>query len=54
MSEGDIKETMSTFIVEMEQDEDPRISILEAEKAAIEATLSDVSIIDNNGNSQIQ
>ncbi|OQR70438.1 hypothetical protein BIW11_11640 [Tropilaelaps mercedesae] len=43
MSEGEIKETMTTFIVEMEQDEDPRIALLESEKAAIEVTLVDVS-----------
>lgn len=44
MSEGEIKDTMKTFIVEMEQEEDPRITALESEKNAVEASLAEVSL----------
>lgn len=42
MTEGEIKDTMSTIIVEMEQTEDPRITALEGEKSALEASLAEV------------
>ena len=42
MSENDIKDQMATFIVEMEQADDPRIQVLENEKEALEQTLEEV------------
>ena len=43
MNEKDIKDHMATFIVEMEQTEDPRMKALESEKTALELTLEEVS-----------
>lgn len=47
MNEREIKDQMATFIVEMEQTEDPRLKALETEKAALEVTLEEVRQIDS-------